>query len=408
MAKAQKKGKFLIFLISQEKVLRMKNIYMDNVSTTPLDQEVLEEMLPYLKTHFGNPASTHKLGEKPKKGINQAREQVAGLVGSDEDEIIFTSGATESNNMAIKGVLKASARQGKNHIISSPIEHYSVLHCLKSLEKEGIRLTLLDVDEWGQVNPAQVKDSITDNTALVTITHASNEIGTIEPIESIGEITKESGIPFHVDATQTAGNIPTDVNTLNVDLMTISAHQFYGPKGVSALFLRSGTRLSPLIEGGVQESGYRGGMENVAGIVGFGKAAALAKESMQERITKLKCLYSKLKKGIDEEIPHTVFTGHAEKRLPGMLSLCFNYIEGESVLLFLNMENIMVSSGSACASALKSSHVLGAIGISPELSHGSMTLSLGKENTDEDVEIVLSKLPKVVAKLREMSPLYNK
>jgi len=383
----------------------MKNIYLDNVSTTPIDPEVTKEMLPYISDNFGNPASMHAFGEKPRNAINEARKRVAELIGSSPDEIIITSGATESNNLAVKGAAKGYLRS-KKHIISSPLEHYSVLHCLKSLKKDGAIITTLKVDKWGMVNPEDVRREIREDTAFVTVTHASNEIGTLEPIEEIGQITKEKGILFHADATQTVGNIPVDVKKLNVDFMTISPHQFYGPKGIGALFVKNGSKLLPLIEGGTQESGFRAGTENVPGIVGMGKAASLAKNNMSKRLEHIKSLQKHIRDNFN--IPYTVLTGHNEKRLPGMLSMCFEYIEGESVLLFLSMGGIAASTGSACASALKTSHVLSAIGIRPEVAQGSLIFSFGKDNSMEDADILLEKLPAIVEKLRKMSPLYNK
>jgi len=385
----------------------MKNIYLDNVSTTQMDSEVYEEMLPYLRDNFGNPSSFHEQGQAAKQAVEGSRKNVAKLIGCDAEEVIFTSGATESNNLAIKGVVKGALRSGKKHIISSPVEHYSVLHCIKSFKKDGVEVTTLDVDKLGRVDPEQVKREIRKDTALVTVTHASNEIGTLEPIGEIGKITRERGVVFHTDATQTIGNMPVNVCELNVDLMTISPHQFYGPKGVGALYVRSETRVLPIIEGGTQESGFRAGTENVAGIVGMGKAALLAQNSATERMEHLTRLRVRMRDGISK-IPHTHFTGHSDARIPGMLSLCFEYIEGESVLLFLGMEGIAASTGSACASALKMSHVLSAIGVDASVSQGSVTLSLGKDNTVEDVDTLLEKLPGIVEKLRSMSPLYDK
>jgi len=385
----------------------MKTIYLDNVSTTQMDSEVYDEMLPYLRANFGNPSSFHSRGQESRQAVENARKHVAGLIGCDSEEVIFTSGATESNNLAIKGVVKGALRSGKKHIISSPVEHYSVLHCIKSFKKDGIEVTTLDVDKFGRVDPEQVKREIREDTALVTVTHASNEIGTLEPIGDIGRITRERGVVFHTDATQTIGHMPINVSELNVDLMTISPHQFYGPKGVGGLYVRSGTRVMPIIEGGTQESGFRAGTENVAGIVGMGKAALLAQNSVAVRMEHLTKLRKHMQKGIGK-IAHTFFTGHSDARIPGMLSLCFEYIEGESVLLFLGMQGIAASTGSACASALKMSHVLSAIGVDASISQGSIIFSLGKDNTIEDVDILLEKLPGIVEKLRNMSPLYNK
>ncbi|MHB1134226.1 MAG: cysteine desulfurase family protein [Chloroflexota bacterium] len=382
-----------------------RRVYLDHASTTPLRPEVLEAMLPYLREEFGNPSSAHAYGRAPHQAIEEARAAVAALINARPEEIYFTSGATEANNWALKGVAPA-ARQRPPHVVISEIEHYSVLHPAKSLKRGGARLTMVPVDRFGLVSPQAVAEALADDTALVSITHASNEIGTLEPIAEIGQITRERKIPLHVDATQTAGTIPVDVLALRADLLTLAAHQFYGPKGVGALFVRKGTRLLPLLEGGMQESGRRAGTENVAGIVGLGKAAELARAELAARAERLAQLRDRLLEGMATRLPDLVFTGHPTQRLPGHVSFCTPYIEGEALLLLLNYHGISAASGSSCASeALKSSHVLQAIGIEPGLANGSAMFSLGEGNTAEDVDYVLEALPPVVERLRAMSPL---
>lgn len=382
-------------------------IYMDYASTTPQLKEVTEAMMPFFEEEFGNPQNLHSFGEGPKKAIDEAREKVANLIGAEPSEIYFTSTGTESNNMAVKGIAAANQKKGK-HIISTQIEHHSVLHSLRTLEKQGFEVTYLPVDKYGSVNPQDVEKALRDDTILVTVTHASNEIGTIEPISEISKILKGKKIPFHTDAVQTAGTIPVDVNELGVDLLSMAAHQFYGPKGVAALYIRKGTRIIPIIDGGIQENGRRAGTENVAGIVGMGKACEIAKREMESRIKKLTELRNKLIEGLTSSISHSYLNGHPEKRLPGNANISFEYIEGESMLLFLNMQGIAASSGSACTSrALKASHVLTAMGIPPEISQGSLLFSLGIYNTEEDIKKVCEVLPPIVDRLRQMSPLYE-
>ncbi|WP_422445771.1 cysteine desulfurase NifS [Thermoanaerobacterium sp. DL9XJH110] len=386
----------------------MKRIYMDHAGTTPVRKEVVDEMIPYLTEKFGNASTIYSYGREAKAALEDSREKVAGLIGADPREIFFTAGGTESDNWALRGIAYANRDKG-NHIITSSIEHHAVLHTCQDLEKEGFKVTYLPVDRYGLVNPQHVMDALTDDTILVSIMHANNEIGTIEPIEEIGNALKklDKKIYFHTDAVQTVGKIPVDVNKLGVDLLSISAHKIYGPKGVGALYIRKGTRIKPFITGGGQESQRRAGTENIPGIVGFGKAAELIGKEMEEQYEKLTYLRDKLIKGIMENIPHVRLNGHPTRRLPHNVNVCFEYIEGESLLLNLDMKGICASSGSACTSgSLEPSHVLLAIGLPHEIAHGSLRLTIGRENTEEDVDYVLEVLPEIVNKLRKMSPLF--
>lgn len=362
-------------------------------------------MLPFLREDFGNPSSLHYFGRRPHEALEQARGAVAGLINARPEEVYFTSGATEANNWALKGVAQA-ARNRPAHLITSRIEHYSVLHAAKTLQRLGARVTLLPVDPFGFVSPQAVAEAIADDTVLISLTHASNEIGTIEPIAEIAQLAKARKVPLHVDATQTAGIIPVDVAALGVDLLTLAAHQFYGPKGAGALYVRKGTRLLPLLEGGLQESGRRAGTENVAGIVGLGRAAELAASELRARSERLSGLRDRLREGLEARVPDLVFTGHPIQRLPGHVSFCIRYVEGESVLLMLDAKGIAAASGSSCTSrALKSSHVLEAIGIDAGLANGSAMFSLGEGNTAADVDYLLEVLPPIIERLRAMSPL---
>jgi cysteine desulfurase len=382
--------------------------YLDHIAGTPLDPAVLGEMLPFLKEEFGNPSSLHSFGEAPQKAIERARKQTANLIGSKPEEIIFTSCGSESNNFALKGIALAHQSKGK-HIIISGIEHFSVLYSAKTLEKWGFKVTYLPVDSYGFVHPDEVAKSITSETILVSIMHANHEIGTIEPIEDISKITKEKGVLLHTDAVQTAGTIPVDVAALGVDLLSLAASQFYGPKGAAALYVRKGVRIMPYIDGGIQEGGKRAGTENVAGIVGMGKAAEIAKAEMAGRERRILPLRDKLIKNILEKIPHTRLNGHSTRRLYTNANVSIEYIEGESMLMLLNSRGIALSSGSACTSrALKASHVLLAIGLKHEVAHGSLLFGLGKDNTEADIDLVIETLPPIVERLREMSPLYTK
>ncbi|MEW6041146.1 MAG: cysteine desulfurase NifS [Elusimicrobiota bacterium] len=386
--------------------MQNKKIYFDHTAGTPLDPRVLEEMLPFLDEEFGNPSSLHSYGDIPQLAIAKARSRVAGLIGAKPEEIIFTSCGSEANNLAIKGVARAFGAKG-NHIIISAIEHFSVLNCAKTLEKTGCKVTYVPVDSGGMVKPNDVKKEITDKTVLISIMHANNEIGTIEPVEEISKITREKGIIFHTDAVQTAGTIPVKVEKLGVDLLTMAGTQFYGPKGAAALYVRKGVRIIPLIDGGLQEGGRRAGTENVAGIVGMGKAAELAEKEMEKIQEKILPLRDKLIKKIPELITHARLNGHPEKRLFNNVNFSIEYVEGESMLMLLNSAGIASSSGSACTSrALKASHVLLAIGLKHEVAHGSLLFTLGKDNTEEEVDYLLQTLPPIVKRLREMSPLY--
>lgn len=386
----------------------MKRIYMDHAGTTPVRPEVVEAMLPYFTENFGNASTIYSYGREAKKALEDSREKVAQLIGADAKEIYFTSGGTEADNWALRGVAAANIKKG-NHIITSSIEHHAVLHTCEDLERQGFKITFLPVDENGLVDVKHVVDAITDKTIMVSIMHANNEIGTIEPIKAIGEAIKQKkpDIIFHTDAVQTVGKIPVDVNDLGVDLLSMSSHKIYGPKGIGALYIRKGTKISPFMTGGAQESKRRAGTENIPGIVGFGKAAELAKSELQEQYDKLIKLRDKLINGIMETIPYTRLNGHPTLRLPHNVNFSFEFIEGESMLLNLDMKGICASSGSACTSgSLDPSHVLLAIGLPHEIAHGSLRLTLGRDNTEEDVDYVLEVLPGIVNKLREMSPLF--
>lgn len=385
----------------------MGKIYMDNASGTPMHSKVIEIITQFLHKGFGNPSNLHQFGRVTNEALQEARGQVANLINAKPNEIIFTSSGTEANNFALKGLLAAHKKKG-NHVITSQIEHFSVLNPLKSLEKLGYTVTYLPVDKYGMVNPADIKKAITPTTTLVSIMYANGEIGTIEPVKEIGAIAKENGILFHTDAVAAAGNIPIDVKDTHIDALSMSANQFNGPTGVGALYLREGVRILPLIEGGVQEGGRRSGTENSIGIVAMGRAAELARQEMSERVNKVQKLRDLLREGILKNISHVYVNGHATNRIPGNLSLCIEYIEGESILLFLDMQGIAISSGSACTSrSLKASHVIMATGVDAALAQGTVLFSLGINNTEDDVTYVLEKLPSIVERLRQMSPLYS-
>jgi len=386
----------------------MRKVYLDNVAITPLLPEVREAMLPFLGEVFGNPSSLHDWGDVARQAVDAARSQVAELIGANDEEVIFTGSGTESNNFAVKGLALAQQSKGK-HVVVSAIEHFSVLHSARTLEKWGFEMTQVPVDKYGLVNPEDVKRSIRKDTVLVSVMHANGEVGTIEPIKEIAKIAKENNVVFHTDAIATAGTIPVDVKELGVDALSLAGNQFYGPKGVGALWVRRGVRIMPFLDGGVQEGGRRAGTENVPAIVGLGKAAELAKANMAARMKQLIPLRDRLLKELPAKIEHVMVTGHPQNRLPGHASFCVEFIEGESMLMFLNIEGIAVSSGSACTSrALKASHVLIAMGISHELAQGSLLCTFGLDNTNEDVDYVLKVLPPIVDRLRQMSPLYSK
>ena len=383
----------------------MKRIYLDYAATTPTHPEVVKAMLPYFTDAFGNPSSIHSYGQESKGAIEESRDKVAALIGARDEEIVFTSGGTEADNFAIKGVAYANEIKG-DHIITSSIEHHAVIETCKFLERRGFRVTYLPVDEYGLVDPNDVKKAITDKTILISVMQASNEVGTVEPIAEIGRIAKEAGIYFHTDAVQTVGHIPVDVNELGVDLLSMSAHKLYGPKGVGALYIRKGTKLIPFMHGGEQERRRRASTENIPGIVGFGKAVELAQQEISEEAERLTYLRDQLINGLLERIDHTRLNGHPIMRLPNNVNVSVDFIEGESMLLNLDLEGICASTGSACSSAsLEPSHVLLALGLAHEQAHGSLRFSLGKWSTDEEIERVLDVLPGIVAKLRAMSPL---
>ena len=376
-------------------------IYLDHAATTSLDPRVLDAMLPYLTSEYGNASSIYTLGRHAMQAIDHSRERVAELIHCRSNEIAFVGCGSESDNLAIKGVAFASQKKG-NHVITSSIEHHAVLHTCQYLDRFGFQTTYLLVDEYGRVNPDDVGRAITDQTVLVSIMYANNEVGTIEPIAEIGSICRAKKVPFHVDAVQAGGALPIDVAALNADLLSLSAHKFYGPKGVGILYIRQGIRILPQLQGGSQERGRRAGTENVAGIVGAASALRLAYEELPHVGPRIQALRDRLIERI-LQIPRSRLTGHPTKRLPNNASFCFEGVEGESILLNLDMLGIAASSGSACTSgSIDPSHVLVAMGLAPEWSHGSLRLSLGKENTEEDVEQVIAVLPGIVEKLRSL------
>jgi len=388
-------------------MLAVRNVYLDHAATTPAHPKVVEAMLPYFTDKFGNPSNLHDIGREAKNAIDDARAKTAALVGAKPEEIFFTSSGAEANNLALKGLAQANSQKGKN-IIVSQIEHFSILHPAKTLEKSGFTVTYLPVDKQGLVDPADVAKAITKDTILVSIMHANNEIGTIEPIEAISAITLEKGVLFHTDAVATTGWIPVDVKALGVDALSLSGHQFYGPKGAAALYVRKNVRIKPQIEGGIQEDGRRSGTENVPAIVGLGKASEIAAAEIPRRMSSVAALRDRLQKGLVEKIDHLVINGHPSRRLPNHLNISLWYVEGESMLLFLNMEGVSVSSGSACTSrSLKASHVLTCIGTDAAVANGTLLMTLGMGNTAEDIDYVIEKLPPIVQRLREMSPLYE-
>ncbi|MEE9583121.1 MAG: cysteine desulfurase NifS, partial [Dehalococcoidales bacterium] len=377
----------------------MKRIYLDYAATTPLHPEVVKAMLPYFSDAFGNPSSIYSYGQEARAALETARDSVAALIGARSEEVIFTGGGTEANNLALKGVAFASEAKG-NHIITTPIEHHAVIETCKFLEKNGFRLTYLPVDKYGLIDPGDVKKAITGKTILISVMQANNEVGTIEPIAEIGKIAREAEVYFHSDAVQAVGHIPVDVAGLGVDLLSVSAHKLYGPKGVGALYIRKGTRLVPLLHGGGQERGWRSGTENVPGIVGFGRAVELARQEMAREAPWLGYLRDKLIKGLLEGISDTRLNGHPLRRLPNSVNISVDFVEGESMCLNLDLEGICVSTGSACSStSLEPSHVLLAIGLPPEQAHGSLRFTLGKWTTEDEIERVLAVLPGIVTKL---------
>ena len=386
----------------------MGNIYFDNAATTKLDKEVLEEMMPYLTENYGNASSIYKLGRESRKAVETSRERIAKVLNCEPDEIYFTAGGSESDNTAIKGIARANKNKG-NHIITSKIEHPAVLETCKALEKEGFEISYISVDENGIVNLEELKNFIKPTTILITIMFANNEIGTIQPIEEIGEIAKENNIYFHTDAVQAIGSMKIDVQKLNIDSLSLSGHKFYGPKGIGALYVKKGVKFEKFISGGHQERNKRAGTENVAGIVGIGKAIELTYNNLDKHNKKIKELRDYYVEQVKEKIPYIKINGDMEKRLPGNSNISFRFIEGEGLLLNLDLKGICASSGSACTSgSLDPSHVLLAIGLPHEIAHGSLRITIGKYNTKEEVDYLVKNLVEIVSRLREMSPLWEK
>ena len=386
----------------------MKTVYLDNSATTKTDEEVIKEMMPYLRENYGNPSSIYKIGRENKKAIEEAREKVAKVLNCDINEIYFTAGGSESDNTAIKGIAYSYKNKG-NHIITSKIEHPAVLDTCKQLEKEGFEVSYISVDENGIINLEELKKAIKPTTILITIMFANNEIGTIQPIEEIGKIAKEKGIYLHTDAVQAVGNVKIDVQKMNIDSLSMSAHKFYGPKGIGALYVRKGIKFNKFINGGHQERNKRAGTENVAGIVGLGKAIEIAYEKLDEHNKKIKELRDYYVEQVKKKIPYIKINGDMEKRLPGNSNISFRFIEGEGLLLNLDLKGIYASSGSACTSgSLDPSHVLLAIGLPHEIAHGSLRISIGKYNTKEEIDYLVNNLVEIVNRLRDMSPLWEK
>lgn len=384
-----------------------KRIYLDYSATTPVKQEVVETMLPYFTETFGNPSSIHAFGRDARNTINNTREVVAKFINASADEVYFTGGGSESDNWAIKGIAQAYKAKG-NHIITTTIEHHAVLHTCAALEKEGYEVTYLPVDGDGLISLEALEAAIKDTTILITMMAVNNEIGTVLPIAEIGALAKSKGVLFHTDAVQALGNIPLDVKAMNIDLMSVSSHKIYGPKGIGALYVKKGVKIRNLIEGGAQERKRRAGTENVPGIVGFGKAVEMASENFENHVKHLEILRNRLMEGILEKIPYVKLNGHKTLRHPGNVNVCFEFIEGESLLLSLDLVGIAGSSGSACTSgSLDPSHVLMAIGLPHEIAHGSLRLTIGDYTTEEDVDYTIEKLIEIVDRLRSYSPLYD-
>lgn len=384
----------------------MNRIYLDNAATTPVSQQVLDKMLPYFRQEYGNASSIYQTGREARKAVDTARRQAAAAINAKVQEVYFTAGGSESDNWAIKGAAFALASKG-NHIITTSVEHHAVLHTCQWLEKQGFDVTYLPVDEYGRVTAAQVEQAINDKTILITIMAANNEIGTLMPIAEIAKVAKEHKVLFHTDAVQCMGAVPVDVTQWGVDMLSLSAHKFHGPKGVGLLYIRSGVKIDSLIHGGAQERGKRAGTENLPGIVGFGEAIELASSKQQENARRLTLLRDELIEGLLRTIPHVRLNGHPTERLPGNVNVSIQYIEGEAMLLRLDMAGIAASSGSACTSgSLDPSHVLLAIGLPHEIAHGSLRFSLSDESTQQDIDEVLKTLPGIVKTLRDMSPIF--
>ncbi|MDD7523450.1 MAG: cysteine desulfurase NifS [Clostridiales bacterium] len=385
----------------------MKRVYMDNAATTALRRDVLDAMMPYLTDIYGNPSSLHYFGQEAHKAVENARHQVASALNAEDNEIVFTGCGTEADNMALKGIAEKYQSKGK-HIITSSVEHHAILHTCEYLEKHGFEVTYLPVDEYGMVKAEQVRDAIRSDTILVSIMFANNEVGTIMPIKEIGAVCREKGVFFHTDAVQAVGHVAIDVKAMNIDLLSLSAHKLHGPKGVGALYIRKGIVVPPLLHGGAQERRKRAGTENVAGIVGLGKAIEIACSDIEGTSKRMCYLRDKLINGIEASIPEVKLNGHRTERLPGNVNFSIKYIEGESILLMLDINGIAASSGSACTSgSLDPSHVLLAMGMPHETAHGSLRLTLGDDTTEDDIDYVLEVLPEIVVKLRKMSPLYH-
>lgn len=385
----------------------MKRVYMDNAATTALRRDVLDAMMPYLTDIYGNPSSLHYFGQEAHKAVENARHQVASALNAEDNEIVFTGCGTEADNMALKGIAEKYQSKGK-HIITSSVEHHAILHTCEYLEKHGFEVTYLPVDEYGMVKAEQVRDAIRSDTILVSIMFANNEVGTIMPIKEIGAVCREKGVFFHTDAVQAVGHVAIDVKAMNIDLLSLSAHKLHGPKGVGAFYIRKGIVVPPLLHGGAQERRKRAGTENVAGIVGLGKAIEIACSDIEGTAKRMCYLRDKLINGIEASIPEVKLNGHRTERLPGNVNFSIKYIEGESILLMLDINGIAASSGSACTSgSLDPSHVLLAMGMPHETAHGSLRLTLGDDTTEDDIDYVLEVLPEIVVKLRKMSPLYH-
>lgn len=388
--------------------MKKTRIYMDHIAGTPVAPEVVEAMLPFLREQYGNPASIHHDGEEPQEALFQSRVQVARLIGAEPEEILFTSCGTESNNLAIKGIGLLHMEQ-KKHIVLSAVEHYSVLYAAKALERFGFQVTEVPVDAYGQVNPEDVKKALRDDTALVTIMHANNEVGTIQPLQEIARYTKERGIPFHSDAIASVGRIPVDVKALSVDFFSFAANQFGGPKGVGALYCRKGVGIWPLFHGGGQEDGRRTGTENVPGIVGMGKAAQLTIQNLPRRMETCKRLEDILRKGIEDSVDQIKFNGHPQEHIPGLVNVSMRFVEGEALLLHMDLRGVSVAGASACMSiTAKASHVLEAMGALGGEALGTLLFTLGEENTEDEVRRTVETLAQVVTMLRAMSPLYKR
>lgn len=404
-----KKTKLTYFYLIFEEVNFVKRfVYADNAATTFMSDTAIEAMLPFFKEKFGNPSTLYGIGREAKKTMELAREKVAELIGAKPEEIFFTSGGSESDNWAIKGTAFAQKKVGKNHIITSNIEHHAVLHSVQALEKQGFEVTYVKADKNGIIDPNEVKKAITDKTGLMSIIYANNEIGTVQAIQEIGNICRENGVVFHTDAVQAVGNVNIDVNKENIDILSMSAHKFHGPKGVGALYVKKGIKILNLVDGGAQERGKRAGTENIAGIVGMVAALEEAYKNIEEKVKRISDMRNRT---INEllKIEKSRLNGDLERRLPGNINMCFEGIEGESLILRLDMEGICGSSGSACTSgSLDPSHVLLAIGLPHEVAHGSLRLTLSDYNTEEDVEYIIKKVPEIVSYLRSISPLWER